>query len=70
LDKKIESNNRADNNFAAALIGALKLSSGAGEAFKGFNIEEKHKLINLIFQNLELKGQKLVYTLRKPLVCL
>ena len=28
--------------------------------------EEKRKLIDFVFQNLELKGQKLVYTLRPP----
>ena len=28
--------------------------------------EEKRKLINLVFDNLELNGQKLTYTLRPP----
>jgi hypothetical protein len=54
--KEIESNNRADNNFTEVLINALKPSSGASEAFKGSNVEQKRKLINLVFQNLELKG--------------
>ena len=64
--KEIESNNRADNNFAETLVSTLKLASGAGKAFKGSDIEEKRKMINLVFSNLELNGHKLVYTLRPP----
>ncbi len=62
----MESNNRADNNFAETLITMLQLVSGAGKTFKGSTVEEKRKLINLVFDNLELNGQKLVYTLRSP----
>ena len=64
--KEMESNDRADNNFAECLINVLKLASGAREAFRGSNLEEKRKLIKLVFSNLELKGQELVYTLRPP----
>ena len=64
--KEIESNNRADNNFSECLISTLKLASRASETFKGSNLEEKRKLLNLVFSNLELNGQKLVYTLRPP----
>lgn len=64
--KEIESNNRADNNFTETLINALKLASGASEAFKGSNLEDKRELINLVFSNLELKGQKLEFKLRPP----
>ena len=45
----------------------LQLASKAGDTFKGSNAEEKRKLINLVFSNLELKGQKLTCTLRPPL---
>ena len=64
--KEMESNNRADNNFADTLVSALKMASGAGAAFRGSDIEEKRKLINLVFQNLELKGAKLEFKLRPP----
>jgi site-specific DNA recombinase len=66
LLKELESNNRADNNFAECLISTLQLASKAGETFRGSDDEEKRKLINLVFQNLELKGHKLIYTLRPP----
>jgi hypothetical protein len=64
--KKIESNDRADNNFSECLINTLQLASSAGKTFKGSTVEEKRKLINLVFANLELKGQKLEFTLCPP----
>ena len=64
--KEMESNNRADNNFADGLITMLQLASNASKKFKGSTVEEKRKLINLVFDNLELNGHKLVYTLRSP----
>ena len=48
------------------MIGALKLASEADKVFKGSNLEEKRKLINLGFSNLQLKGQRIVYTLCPP----
>ena len=64
---EIESNDNADDNFSKGLISMLQLASKAGDTFKGSNAEEKRKLINLVFSNLELKGQKLTCTLRPPL---
>jgi len=64
--KVIESNNKADNNFTDTLVSALKLASGAGAAFRGSTTEEKRKLINLVFDNLELKGAKLEFKLLPP----
>ena len=64
--KEMESNDRADNHFSECLINTLQLASGAGKTFKSSTLEEKRKLIDFVFQNLELKGQKLVYTLRPP----
>jgi 5'-3' exonuclease len=49
LLKEIESNNRADNNFSECLVGALKLASGAGKAFRSSDIEQKRKLVNELF---------------------
>lgn len=56
----MDSNNRADNNFAEGLVTMLKPASEASETFKGSTIREKCKLINVVFGYLELKGQKLV----------
>jgi site-specific DNA recombinase len=64
--KTIEHHNEADNDVANTLIRLIELASRAGETFRGSNFEEKRKLINLVFWNLELNGCKLVYTLRSP----
>ena len=64
--QEIENHNNADNDFSKCLITLLDLASRAGKTFKGSTIEEKRKLINLVFDNLELKGQKLAYTLYPP----
>jgi len=38
----------------------------AYELFESSKIEQKRKLINYVFSNLELKGATLSYSLRKP----
>lgn len=47
--------NQADDKFRETLINLIGLASGALETFKGSTIEEKRKLINLLFGNLKLK---------------
>ena len=43
-----------------------KLTARAHEYFLRANIEQKRKLLTLIFANLEMQGGNLPYTLRKP----
>ena len=62
----MENHNNADDNFMECLITLLKLAFKAGETFKGSTISEKRDLINMVFWNLELKGYRLVYSLRPP----
>ena len=64
--KEIENYNNADSNHYETLVRVVELASGALETFRGSTIEEKRKLIKLVFANLELKAGKLVYTLRPP----
>ena len=64
--QEIESHDHADNNFSKCLVSLVELASGAHEMFKGSTAEEKRKLINFVFANLELKGSKLHYSLRPP----
>ena len=66
VTQELESNDRADSNFAKGLNTILQLASKAGTIFRGSTISEKRELINLVFWNLELKGQTLVYTLHSP----
>ncbi|MDA9163550.1 recombinase family protein [Rickettsiaceae bacterium] len=64
ITKEMEQNNQADNNFAERLVDMVKIASAAGKTFKGSTIEKKRKLINLVFANLSLNGQKLEFDLR------
>ena len=64
--QEIENHNEADDKFVKCLISLLELASSAGKTFKGSTIEKKRNLINMVFVNLKLKGQKLDFTLRPP----
>lgn len=44
----------------------FSIASMAYELFESSNIEQKRKLINYVFSNLELEGVTLRYSLRKP----
>ncbi len=57
---------KADKAFKNATITAFQLLSKAYELFEGSKIEQKRRLINFVFLNLKLNGEKLEYTLRKP----
>jgi len=60
--QEIDSHDTADNNFSKCLTSLVALASGAHDLFKGSTAEEKRKLINFVFANLELKGSKLPYS--------
>jgi len=57
---------KADQNFKLTVNTVLSLASKAYELFGSSNIEQKRKLINYVFSNLELEGVTLRYSLRKP----
>ena len=62
----IENYNNADNDFSKCLITLLELPSRAVATVKGSHFQEKRKLINMVFENLKLKGHRLEFTLRPP----
>jgi len=49
---------KADQNFKLTVNTVLSIASKAYELFKSSNIEQKRKLINYVFSNLELEGVK------------
>lgn len=63
---EIEQCNRADDSFTNTLIGTVEVISGAYDAFQVGTLEQKRRLMNFVFSNLELKGSTLCYTLKKP----
>ncbi|MFY9589648.1 recombinase family protein [Rickettsia endosymbiont of Halotydeus destructor] len=64
--KEIEAHNKADDNFARMLISLVELASDAHQTFIGSTIAEKRSLVNLVFSNLSLNGEKLDFMLRPP----
>ena len=57
---------KADQNFKITVNTVLSIASKAYELFESSNIEQKRKLINYVFSNLELEGVTLRYSLKKP----
>ena len=48
------------------MVFSLELASRSKECFDRANIEQKRKLLTMIFANLEMQGTTLCYSLRKP----
>lgn len=57
---------KADQNFKITVNTVLSIASKAYELFESSNIEQKRKLINFMFSNLELEGATLRYSLKNP----
>ena len=66
INKQLANFDGADEEFAKSLTLLLDLIQNAGLLFRSSNLEQKRKLINLVFQNLSLKDGKAQYTLKKP----
>lgn len=66
LDDKTKAYRAGDDGFKDALIALVSLSADAHELFRSSTIEKKRLLIKLVFSNLEMKGEKLGYTLNRP----
>ena len=56
----------ADEKFTVTLTTLLKLASNAYKLFESSKVEQKRRLINFLLYNLELKGEKLTFSIRKP----
>ncbi len=56
----------ADEDFAISLKLVLELVNNAGRLFRSSKIEQKRKLLTLVFQNLSLTNGKAQFSLRKP----
>ena len=63
---EIEIHDQANDSFKEMLITAFYLASKSYDLFICSKTEEKRRLISFVFSNIQLKGKKLEYTLRKP----
>ena len=66
LTNLMNSYHSADDGFRAAVVDMLELSKKAHELFVSSNNQGKRRLINFVFSNLSLKGEKLAFRLRQP----
>jgi site-specific DNA recombinase len=57
---------KADETFHLTANMVLNLARRAREIFESSEVEEKRQLLNFVFQNLKLEGEKLVVELREP----
>ena len=63
---KIQQHVKADEHFYITANTVLRLASKAKDLFESSEVEEKRQLLNFVFQNLVLDGEKLAHTLREP----
>ncbi len=66
ISDQIKKHLKADETFKTTVNTVFSIASMAYELFESSKIEQKRKLINYVFSNLELEGVTLRYSLRKP----
>ena len=66
LSDTLRSLTEADENYSITLISLLNICSKAPELFESSKVEQKRQLINFLLSNLQLRGKKLQYILKKP----
>ncbi len=62
----LERHHAGDEIFRIAVSTLVTLASRAADIFDRSTTEEKRQLIGYVFSNLELEGQKLRFSLKKP----
>ena len=66
IEHQLSSHTQADETYHYTLSALIELASRAHECFARASVEQKRKLLTLIFANLEMQGTTLCYTLHKP----
>lgn len=66
IDAKLALLQDAEDNYYITAKYILELVNRAPELFARSELEERRQLLNLVFQNLRVKGKKVLYDLRKP----
>ena len=66
LNEQIKKHLKADEVFKITVKTVLSIANKAYELFESTKIEQKRKIINYVFSNLELEGATLCCHLRKP----
>lgn len=63
---KLDKHSNADEEFAITVEYLLDIASKANKLFKSSGIEQKRRILNLVFSNFSLNGSKLEYELKRP----
>ena len=63
---RIEQHQTGDDAFRTTLEALISVASRAADLFQRSKVEQKRKLISLVFSNLRLNGKMLDYTMRSP----
>ncbi|GJM15105.1 MAG: hypothetical protein DHS20C13_04320 [Thermodesulfobacteriota bacterium] len=66
INDQVKKHLKADETFKVTVNTVFSIASMAYELFESSKIEQKRKLINYVFSNLELESATLRYSLRKP----
>jgi hypothetical protein len=66
VEARLQRLSSADNSFNKNVMTIFELASKAHDFFKSSEVEEKRRIIALVFPNLEMNSAKLVFTLRQP----
>lgn len=66
LENNIENARVGDDAFKETMLNLLEIATRAHDHFQCSSTEQKRKLVNFVFANLQLKGTTLCYTLKKP----
>jgi len=66
INRLLHAYDEADDKFIDTTEMLINFASEAYETFKGSETSKKRKMLNFVFQNLKLNGQKLEFTLRFP----
>ncbi len=66
LSMRIEEHQKGENGFRTTLESLISVASQASRLFERSKTEQKRELIAFVFSNLQLRGQKLEFSLRSP----
>lgn len=66
LNIELEEHTKADHQFHVHVATVLRLSRNMGQIFASSEVSEKRAILNYLFQNPQVDGKKLSYSLKKP----
>jgi site-specific DNA recombinase len=66
IETRLQKLSAADDGFNKAISTIFALASKAHDLFKSSELEEKRRIITILFPNLEMDAEKLVFKPRRP----